>query len=49
MRQKSKERRNHAVIRVTMHHIFQISAGCRPERQVLSGREGSGSMWLSGE
>jgi hypothetical protein len=46
---KSKQCRNEAVIRVTVCHMFHRSGESRPDVQVLSGREDSGAMLMSGE
>lgn len=46
---KSKECRNDAVISVTVYHMFHMSGECRADVQVLSGREDSGTMLMSGE
>ena len=46
---KSKECRNDAAIWIRVCHMFHMSGEGRPDVQVLSGREDSGTMLMSGE
>jgi len=49
MKQKSYECRNDTVTRVTVRHILHIPGERRADVQVVSGREGPGTMLMSGE